>query len=90
MMSKTTRARLARIERQPGGVEWQNLPMILEYDEADPTGAWAGFATRAEAVAHFWRVHRCKISFCRKPEDPSAVWGTPLEGEPDHDSLFLG
>ena len=87
---KAIEKRLARIEQQPGGVDWQNLPMILEHDETDPAGPWAGFKTRAEAAAHYWRAHRCKISFCRKPEDPNAVWGQPMEGEPDHDSLFLG
>jgi hypothetical protein len=35
---KAIEKRLARIEQQPGGVDWQNLPMILEHDETDPAG----------------------------------------------------
>lgn len=87
--TQALRRRLRRVSGElPEGA--QNLPALLEYDETDPKGPWAGFKTRQEAADWYWRIHRQQISFVTYAADGSDdLWGTPLPGEPDFDELFF-
>ncbi len=86
--TSTLRRRLRRVSGElPKGA--QGLPAVLEYDERDPKGPWAGFQTREEAASYYWRVERRRVSFVTYPEGGNSMWGEPLPGEPDFDQLFF-
>ncbi len=88
--TESLRRRLRRMSHElPEGM--QNLPRVLEYNEADPKGPWAGFQTRQDAADWWWKVHRSRISFVTYNENGSdGMWGTPVEGEPNYDDWFIG
>lgn len=88
--TQALRARLRKMSNDlPEGM--QRFPAVLEYDESDPAGPWAGFKTREEAASYYWRVHRQQISFVTYAKDGSDdMWGTPLPGEPDYTDWFIG
>lgn len=87
--TESLRRRLRRVSQElPAGM--QNLPAVLEYDESDPKGPWAGFKTRQEAADFYWRAHRQQISFVTYPPGCTSMWGEALPGEPDFDSWFIG
>ena len=88
--TETLRRRLRKMSNElPEGM--QNLPRVLEYDESDPKGPWAGFPTRQEAADWWWKVHRSRVSFVTyNPDGSDDMWGTPVAGEPSFDHWFLG